>query len=302
MKSFKEYAKQRGFFQVNEAAAGGSKKEDGTDGALTMDAKDFPVEECMPEIAKIHQCFQSPNLKNYFYELQKPTPDEKYFHTGDTEHHRGVARSLTTYPAEKRKEFKFEKRKLYVVGAAVRNWLYQKMHMSHKMDPLKPCAWSDSHKDWNLATDAHPDEVWMILHAGVKEGLLPKETNISYGKKDEGMIKVVIPSIRNPKKKTTIEISPFRVNTNKEGDEQQTPPRFLAKMGDDYKGRDVTYNALYYDLDAKKVYDPTKMGIGDLAQRQARMVGEKDPAKGIKVAKNHSDILGGPKKKPANKS
>ena len=178
MKSFKEFIVAKGY-QFDEAAAGGTKKDSGGD-ALTLDAKDFPIEECAPEVMKVHAAFQNPKVKNYFHALQKEQPDENYFKFGNTPQHDRTAREIASTSRDYAKNLKFEKHKLYLIGNTVKTWLQKRIHNSQSMNPEFPCAFCEGNTEWNLGTSAHPNEAWVILHQGQKDGIIPKDARTPY--------------------------------------------------------------------------------------------------------------------------
>jgi hypothetical protein len=270
MKSFREYAKQRGY-KFNEIA-----KADSSD-ALTMDAKDFPIEECAPEVMKIHAAFQNPAIKNYFHELQKEKPDEKYFKFKDHPVHDRTAREIASTSKEFAKNLKFEKHKVYLIGDSVNTWLQQRMHSPQKVNPEFPCSWCDGKSEWKVGTTAHPNEVWVILNQAVKDGILPKETDISWSDRMTGQVKVTMPALRHLRKTVKIVVVPFKMPTSSEG-EEPSRPRFGVGMSDDKVNFSSSSEALYFDIDAKKIYDPTMMGISDLRSKKPEE-GNKKPIK-----------------------
>ena len=138
------------------------------------------------------------------------------------------------------KLFKKNKRELYVVGGAVRDALLGK----------RP-------KDFDLATDAHPTEVVSILKAGGFDTI--GEVGQQFG--------VVI--AKTPGFREGIEIATFREDIGKgrrpDGVEYST-------IDVDVKRRDLTINALFYDIEKEEVVDLVG-GVADLQNGHIRTVG-----------------------------
>lgn len=290
MKSFKEYAAKRGY-NLDEASSSGSssgsKKGGGNVDALTMDAKDFPIEECAPEVMKIHAAFQNPKVKNYFHELQKEQPDEKYFKFGKTPQHDRTAREIASTSREYAKNLKFEKHKLYLIGNTVKTWLTKRLHNANSMNPEFPCAFCEGTTEWKLGTSAHPNEVWVILHQGQKDGIVPKDAQIGWGDKATGEIVVRMAALRHLRKNVKINIQPFKmpVSSDGEGGGESGPaarPQFGVGMDKDKTNFSKNSESLYFDIDKRKVYDPTMLGISDLRSKKDEdgEGGEKKPAGG----------------------
>lgn len=135
--------------------------------------------------------------------------------------------------------FKAKGKKLYVVGGAVRDFLSNK----------KP-------KDFDLATDAMPDEVMEVIRGRFRH----KAVGEAFGV-------VVVYTEDQPE---GMEIATFRQDVSKGRNPQ-------VKLGvgieDDVKRRDLTYNALFYDLDTQSIVDLVG-GINDLNTKTVRTVGD----------------------------
>jgi tRNA nucleotidyltransferase/poly(A) polymerase len=133
--------------------------------------------------------------------------------------------------------FKDAGKKLYVVGGAVRDHLLGK-----------------TPKDLDLATDAPQDQVqWILDTAGIKR---TDTVGQRYG--------VVVANIDG----VPYEIATFREDLEKKRD---TKVRF-SNIEADAKRRDLTINALYYDLDTDEVIDLVG-GVEDLRTGNVRTVG-----------------------------
>lgn len=128
------------------------------------------------------------------------------------------------------KDVTMKSKALYIVGGAVRDYLLG--HTPH---------------DYNLCTDAHPDEVERIL--------LKAKPPIQIVKKDDkrGIVKVNVDG-------ETYEIETMRKDAKGKG---RSDPggmdgegiTYTANSKEDCERRDFTINALYYDINGKKIID-----------------------------------------------
>ena len=135
--------------------------------------------------------------------------------------------------------FKSKGKKLYVVGGAVRDFLT-----------------GDTPKDFDLSTDALPDEVLDILGSKYKTNLQGKAFGV-----------VVVFTNDQP---MGMEIATFREDVSKG---RNPEVKLGVTIEDDVKRRDLTYNALFYDLDTKEIVDLTG-GREHLAKGITQMVGD----------------------------
>ena len=135
--------------------------------------------------------------------------------------------------------FKQNGKKLYVVGGAIRDFLN-----------------NDKPKDFDLCTDAMPDEVINMLGSKYRTNLQGKAFGV-----------VVVYTEDEPK---GMEIATFRQDVSK----GRNP---IVKLGvtieDDVKRRDLTYNALFFDIDNKEIIDLVG-GVNDMQNKLTRMVGD----------------------------
>lgn len=132
--------------------------------------------------------------------------------------------------------FKQNRKKLYLVGGSVRDAIL-----------------GQTPKDYDLATDATPDEV---LEIAKNAGLHTTEVGKSFG--------VVIVNGH--------EIATFREDIG--NSRKETTVKFTNIEGD-VKRRDLTINSLFYDLDRNKVVDLVG-GVDDLRTGTIRTVGNPD--------------------------
>jgi len=137
--------------------------------------------------------------------------------------------------------FKKNKRELYVVGGAVRDALLGQ----------KP-------KDFDLATDAKPEEVVKILKSGGIETI--GEVGQAFG--------VVI--AKTPDFPEGMEIATFREDI---GSGRRPDAVKFSTIDKDVLRRDLTINALFYDIDRGEVVDLVG-GVADIMSNTIRTVGQ----------------------------
>jgi tRNA nucleotidyltransferase/poly(A) polymerase len=135
-------------------------------------------------------------------------------------------------------EFRRAGKKLYVVGGAIRDTILGK-------EP----------KDYDLATDALPDEVIAIVSR--------PERKVDLTGKAFGVVRVFTPE------KNEYEIATFRrdLTAGRRPDQVE-----FTNIETDVKRRDLTVNALFYDLETSEVVDYVG-GIADLENKVVRAVG-----------------------------
>jgi tRNA nucleotidyltransferase/poly(A) polymerase len=135
--------------------------------------------------------------------------------------------------------FKSKGKKLYVVGGAVRDFLT-----------------GDKPKDFDLATDALPDEVLEIIGKDYRTNLQGKSFGV-----------VVVYTDDEPE---GMEIATFREDVSKG---RNPEVKLGVGIEQDVIRRDITYNSLFYDLDTKEIVDLVG-GKTDLESGITRMVGD----------------------------
>ena len=156
------------------------------------------------------------------------------------------------------KLFKKNKKKLFIVGGAVRDAILGK-----------------SPKDFDLATDAKPDEVLKIAKDG---GLKTVEVGKQFG--------VVVVGGH--------EIATFRKDIGKG---RRPDAVDYTDIEGDVRRRDLTINALFYDMDRSEIVDLVG-GIEDLKNKKIRTVGKasdrfnEDPLRKLRALRFHG-ALGG---------
>jgi tRNA nucleotidyltransferase/poly(A) polymerase len=130
-------------------------------------------------------------------------------------------------------------KKLYLVGGSVRDFLT-----------------GDKPKDFDLATDALPDEVLEIVGKKFRTNLQGKAFGV-----------VVVYTKEVPE---GMEIATFREDVSKG---RNPEVKLGVTIEDDVKRRDLTYNSLFYDLDTRQIVDLVG-GKEDLQSGITRMVGD----------------------------
>lgn len=134
--------------------------------------------------------------------------------------------------------FQSKGKKLYLVGGSVRDFLKK-----------------DKPKDFDLATDALPDEVLQIVGKHYRTNLQGKAFGV-----------VVVYTDDQPE---GMEIATFREDISKG---RNPEVKLGVTIEQDVLRRDLTYNALFYDLDKREIVDLVG-GIKDLESGITRMVG-----------------------------
>jgi tRNA nucleotidyltransferase/poly(A) polymerase len=137
------------------------------------------------------------------------------------------------------KLFQSAGKKLYLVGGSVRDFLT-----------------GDKPKDFDLATDALPDEVLEIIGNKFRTNLQGKAFGV-----------VVVYTKEVPE---GMEIATFREDVSKG---RNPEVKLGVTIEDDVKRRDLTYNSLFYDLDTRQIVDLVG-GKEDLQSGVTRMVGD----------------------------
>jgi tRNA nucleotidyltransferase/poly(A) polymerase len=140
---------------------------------------------------------------------------------------------------ELHKLFQGKGKKLYLVGGSVRDFLT-----------------GDKPKDFDLATNALPDEVLEIVGKKFRTNLQGKAFGV-----------VVVFTDEVPE---GMEIATFREDVSKG---RNPEVKLGVTIEDDVKRRDLTYNSLFYDLDTRQIVDLVG-GKEDLQSGITRMVGD----------------------------
>jgi tRNA nucleotidyltransferase/poly(A) polymerase len=153
-----------------------------------------------------------------------------------------------------KKFFDANGKELYVVGGAVRDVLTD-----------------NQIKDYDLATDATPDEMMAFIPQATKEEVEVNGGVPSFGKYltiEAGNIFPVIHLVTSERGR--YEIATFRIDV---GTDHRKPETQFATIAQDVKRRDLTMNALFYDLNTKEIVDLVG-GVDDIMNGRVRTVGD----------------------------
>lgn len=141
--------------------------------------------------------------------------------------------------------FKTAGKKLYLVGGSVRDFLT-----------------GDKPKDFDLTTDALPDEVLNILGDKYRTNLQGKAFGV-----------IVVFTKDQPE---GMEIATFRedIYDDKLGKTRNPDVKFTT-IDQDVLRRDLRINGLFYDLDKREIVDLVG-GVEDIKNRKINMIGDPD--------------------------
>lgn len=144
--------------------------------------------------------------------------------------------------------------KLYVVGGSVRDF-WRSIEFGKSFTP----------KDFDLVTDLHPDKVIKLLTISIHEKQLGRDVKIREVGKSFGVVLVTVNG-------QDFEIATFREDA-KTGDGRRPDYVTFSTIDKDAERRDLTINALYYDLEEKCILDFFS-GIKDINSNLVRFVGD----------------------------
>ena len=157
--------------------------------------------------------------------------------------------------------FKKHGKKLYAVGGVIRDFLISHFHMNGK---------GGGPKDVDLTTDARPEDITKILSSeeAQRHGIRVLPKGEAFG---------VISAIMDGKE---YEIATFREEYYDpiHGDGRRPDKVSYSTADKDAQRRDLTMNALFYDIDKKRIIDYNTIdgrgqGINDIKNLVARPVG-----------------------------
>ncbi len=118
-----------------------------------------------------------------------------------------------------------------------------------------------SPKDWDVATDAIPEQITTLFPKTIYENAFGTVTVIDESTTDQ--------SLRN------IEITPFRLEAKYSDKRHPDSVKFGANLLDDLARRDFTINAMSFNVSKQKLTDPHK-GQEDLGRGIIRAVGNQE--------------------------
>ena len=159
---------------------------------------------------------------------------------------------------------------LVVVGGAVRDYLFH-VH-SGSGSQYKP-------KDIDLATDAAPEVVTEILRSPIARSKGIKSLPVGEA---FGVVLAQVPSFdsSDDTKYESYEIATFRKDVGKTGGHKPASVEFDVSREEDAKRRDLTMNALFYDIPSSSNEDGVihdyngGLGFDDIKNKIARPVGD----------------------------
>jgi tRNA nucleotidyltransferase/poly(A) polymerase len=194
-----------------------------------------------PEIERLSEVFKSDALKDIQHELVSPGKPNR----------RKVGNKIAEMSFRSRQELKKKGvlqvtgRKLYVTGGAIRDWLINHFHgIAHPPE------------DWDLATDASPDALKLIIRIAIESGALPEDTSLSPAEKKFNNMEL------------TISGKTFEITTFPFAGTADAPRMYLDSLR-----RNFSTNSLYYSIEEKKIYD-YHSGITDIYRRQPNFIGK----------------------------
>jgi tRNA nucleotidyltransferase/poly(A) polymerase len=192
------------------------------------------------EVEKLQKAMENKDLKDLAHELKSPgRPNEKK-----------VGKRLADLSAEARKDMiskgvlKVDGNNIYVTGGQVRNFV---MHHYHQIAHVST--------GWDLATEASPEVLKLIIEQGKKSGILPQDVHVRNAEGKFHTHEIVYNKLTFP-----LYAFPF-VNY------QNAPRMYLQTLKQNF-----TLNALYYSVKEKKIYD-FHGGLADLRRQVVRPVG-----------------------------
>jgi tRNA nucleotidyltransferase/poly(A) polymerase len=193
-----------------------------------------------PDITRLIKAFDNKDLKDLQHEMKSPgRPNDKK-----------IGKRLADMSPEARKDLigkgllKIDGNSLFVTGGQVRNFV---LHHYHQI--------AQSSEGWDLATDASPEALKLIIEQGKRSGILPNDIHVKEASGKFHNLEIVFGKTVYP-----VTTFPF-VNY------QDAPRMFLQSMK-----QNTTANALYYSPKEKKIYD-FHGGLSDLNRQVTRPIG-----------------------------
>ena len=138
--------------------------------------------------------------------------------------------------------------------AGFRSWAVGGSVRDHLLLELSPDRAVSTKSDWDVATDARPEQVQKLFRRVIPTGI------------QHGTVTVVLD-------KQSFEVTTLRGETTYSDGRHPDGVYFVDDLNDDLARRDFTVNAIAYDVLADRLFDPFG-GIFDLEARLLRAVGE----------------------------
>lgn len=295
MSKFGEYLEKRGL--VNEADEKGGEKiaPESREKEYSPEEKrkpftykpDAPIE--LPQgVMEIFQAFQNKEiLADIEAELWKAVPNGKLYHIDKVfgVDEKGMSKLAKVDQKQRKAQLSVSKCKLYVVGGAVRDYLISVFHQDklHK-----------SPKNFNLATDARPKIVQLILmNAAPPIECKPgKEMGVTIAQADGSTYEI----------ETFREDKPSGMGAGGGSAEPGGKEDFVTytTASRDAQRRDFRANALRYDIEKETIEDDVG-GFGDIVEnppklrtiKPAKDSFKQDPMRAMRGLRIHGKMVGG---------
>jgi hypothetical protein len=243
---------------------------------------DKPME--LPQgVMEIYQAWQNKELlADIEAELWKAVPNGKLYHIDKVfgVDEKGVSKLAKVDQKQRKAQLSVSKTKLYVVGGAVRDFLISVFHHNklHK-----------SPKNFNLATDARPKIVQLILmNATPPIECKPGPLGVTYAVADGQKYEI----------ETFREDKPAGAGSAPGGDKEEFVTYTTASR--DALRRDFRANALRYDIE-KEIVEDDVGGFGDIVEnppklrtiKPAKDSFKQDPIRALRHMRLHGKMVGG---------
>ena len=115
-------------------------------------------------------------------------------------------------------------------------------------------------EDWDITTDAKPEEVKSIFRTTVDTGI------------EHGTVTVLLPKEEAGEEARSFELTTFRIDGEYKDSRHPKPVSFTTSLTEDLARRDFTINAMAYHMD-RGLIDPF-LGMKDLENKTLRAVGK----------------------------
>jgi tRNA nucleotidyltransferase (CCA-adding enzyme) len=135
----------------------------------------------------------------------------------------------------------------WLVGGCVRDSLRAQLD-----GPAEPGSWRA--KDWDLATDAMPEQVMKLFRRVIPTGM------------EHGTVTVLLPGMQ-------VEVTTLRTEQGYRDGRRPDEVNFVRSIDEDLARRDFTVNAIAFAPETEALIDPFG-GLEDLRRRRLRAVGE----------------------------
>ena len=141
-----------------------------------------------------------------------------------------------------------------LAGAGYRGWVVGGCVRDRLLAELRPGLARGRDGDWDIATDALPEQVRRLFQRVIPTGIQHGTVTVLFG--DQGY-----------------EVTTLRAETTYTDGRHPDEVRFVRRIEEDLGRRDFTINAIAYDPLADQLVDPFA-GLADLAEGRLRAVGD----------------------------